>query len=361
MSGLDFPVPRPLSSLLSSVRGRRVFVGMSGGVDSSAAAYLLKSAGATVTGITMKISDDPKIQDLRAVEAVSAHLCIDHITVDCVEEFREKVIGYFIRESEAGRTPNPCAACNREFKFGLLFRKAMELGADHYATGHYAITGFDRKAQRWFLKRPKDPLKDQSYVFSILPQDVLSRTLFPMGYLEKKKTRLLAARLQIPRLSTESKDLCFMDAPKPEYLKRFIKPKRGRIHDSEGNLLGPHDGIFNYSIGQRKGLGLSGTESHYVKELDPVRNAVIVGAKEELFRDSFRISGLNWVSVSPKKKLQCSVIVRNRMKPEPCTLIAGENGEAMVEMKRHIWAVAPGQLAVFYKKDLVLAGGWISS
>lgn len=341
---------------------------MSGGVDSSVAAYLLKQQGYDVIGLTFrnwpqdcisraedKCCGPQAVTDARMV----AHaIGIPHYVVDEIETFQRDVIDYFVAEYKQGRTPNPCVVCNEKVKFGTLLSKAESLGAEFIATGHYArIT----KNGRYQLRKGLDDHKDQSYFLFSLRQDQLARSLMPLGDLSKEETRALAANLGLKtKDKVESQEICFV--PDKDY-GRFLKDgahvldRPGEIVNRTGKVLGKHAGIQYFTIGQREGLNLGGQPKPlYVVELDAATNRVIVAPAEELLRAEFRVSNCTWVSIeAPTGPVEMTVKIRYNHKGCPAVFEAGR-----VQLPEPQRAITPGQAAVFYRDDLVLGGGWIS-
>jgi len=344
---------------LSRYKGKKVAVAMSGGVDSSVAAFLLKNAGADIFGITMKTIPGSKccsIKDINDAKAVAKSLKIPHYIVELGELFKKTAIDYFVNESLGGKNPNPCVPCNQKIKFGALIEEAEKLGAEYFATGHYA------RIENGKLKRPVDVKKDQSYVLSMLPRKVFAKLIFPIGDYTKDEVRKIAELNKIKVFAKqENQDLCFLYKEKGEFIEEWTgnKCKPGNIVDAKGNVLGKHDGIVHYTIGQRRGLGLKNQEKLYVKDIDAKKNEIIVGTKEELFRKHFYVNGLNWVAFDKlKKEMDVEVLIRNKTAPEKVKIVP-EGEKVKVVPKKPVWAVSPGQIAVFIKKDLVLGGGWI--
>lgn len=356
--------------MASSMRGR-VFVAMSGGVDSSAAAYLLKEEGYDVSGITMRVMpcDDcssdqellPAVEDARNVAEM---LGIPHYTCDLRQTFEENVIDYFCQEYLAGRTPNPCVICNKTIKFGALWEQARSLGAEYLATGHYVRNYYDEGRGRWVLKKGLDPRKDQSYVLYNLRQDQLPLLKFPLGEYWKEDVRKIAvlAGLSVAD-KKESQEICFI--PDNDYRSFLIErapeaAEPGVIYDTEGNSVGRHQGLAFYTIGQRHGLGLALGYPAYVVEIDPVRNALVVGKARDLLASGLTARDVNLIAIqSLLEPLRAQVKIRYNASPVDAVISPGENGGVIVRFSRPQKAVTPGQAVVFYQDDLVLGGGFI--
>ncbi len=347
---------------------------MSGGVDSSVTAYLLKQKGYDVVGLTFrnwpqdcisraedKCCGPQAVCDARMV----AHaLDIPHYVVDEVGSFQRDVIDYFVSEYKSGRTPNPCVVCNEKVKFGSLLTKAQSLGAAYVATGHYARL---TKNGRWQLRRGLDAHKDQSYFLFSLRQTQLERMLLPLGDLDKQQTREIAKELNLKTYDkVESQEICFV--PDKDY-GRFLKEgaklpdHKGEIVNTKGEVLGQHDGIQYFTIGQREGLGIGGQKQPlYVISLDPSTNRVIVGTAELLLRDEFIVTNCNWLSIDePGEPVEVTVKIRYNHKGATALVTALAGNTARVKVYDPQRAITPGQAAVFYKDDLVIGGGWISA
>lgn len=352
----------------------RVVVGMSGGVDSSAAAALLVEQGYEVIGITLKLWPQDCVnraedkccgpQAVTDARAVSHRLNIPYYLVDEAQEFQKQVIAYFAEEYKAGRTPNPCVMCNERLKFGTLISRARHLGAEKIATGHFARVEQDVATGRYLLKRGRDPRKDQSYFLFSLKQEQLARTLFPLGELTKNDTREIARDCALKTAEKEeSMEICFV--PDRDYGKfleqsRLVERHPGDIVDVHGRVLGAHDGIEFYTIGQRKGLGISSPKPLYVLELDARNNRVVVGDESLLESDSFVVERCNWIPfVTPPERLEVSAKIRYNHPGAPATVEPAPDGVARVKLHTPQRAVTPGQACVFYQEDLVVGGGWI--
>jgi tRNA-specific 2-thiouridylase len=353
----------------------RVVVGMSGGVDSSAAAALLLEQGYDVVGITLKLWPQDCVnraedkccgpQAVMDARSVSHKLGIPYYLVDEAEEFQRQVIAYFAEEYRAGRTPNPCVMCNEKLKFGTLINRARQLGADFIATGHFARVEKSADSGRMLLKRGRDHRKDQSYFLFSLRQEQLSCALFPLGEMTKTDTRSVARQNALKTADKEeSMEICFVpDKDYGRFLQqaKLVDKHNGEIVDLRGQVLGHHDGIEFYTIGQRKGLGISSPRPLYVLELDAVNNRVVVGDDTALDRDEFAVERCNWIPFdSPPPSLAVTAKIRYNHPGTAATVTPQANGGAHVRLHQPQRAITPGQACVFYQDDLVLGGGWIT-
>ena len=355
---------------------RKVVVGMSGGVDSSVAAWLLKEQGYDVIGVTMQIwqDEDTEVQEaeggccgLSAVDdarRVAMDLGIPYYVMNFKEEFRKNVMDYFVGEYVEGRTPNPCIACNRHVKWESLLRRSMAIGADYIATGHYAQ--IDRlPGGRYSLKTSVTAAKDQTYALYNLTQEQLSHTLMPVGSYHKEEIRDMAKRLGLPVAhKPDSQEICFIPDHDyasfiEEYTGRELPP--GNFVDLDGHVLGRHRGITHYTVGQRKGLNLSMGRPVFVVEIRPETNEVVIGDNQDVFTNVLRCDKLNWMAVDGLhgKSMDVLAKIRYSHKGSPCTI--REIGNDMVECRFHepVRAVTPGQAVVFYDGDYVAGGGTI--
>jgi tRNA-specific 2-thiouridylase len=354
----------------------RVVVGMSGGVDSSATAALLLEQGYDVVGITLKLWPQDCVsraedkccgpQAVTDARAVSDKLGIPYYLVDESAEFQHKVIQYFAAEYKAGRTPNPCVMCNQNLKFGRLIERADQLGAQYIATGHFARVEKSADGTRTLLKRGRDARKDQSYFLFSLRQDQLARAMFPLGDKTKTDSRAVARHSNLKTADKEeSMEICFVpDNDYGHFLQqaKLAQKHRGEIVNVQGRVLGHHDGIEFYTIGQRKGLGISSPKPIYVIELDAVNNRVVVGDDSLLEQDEFIAQRCNWIPFDqPPQTLEATVKIRYNHPGTPATLTPRADGGVKVKLHSPQRAVTPGQAAVFYQDDLVLGGGWIAS
>jgi len=352
-----------------------VVVGMSGGVDSSVAAYLLLKEGYNVIGATMQICPIEKeteniegCSSLSAVndaKSVADKLGIPFYVLNFRDLFEKEVIDYFSEEYLKGRTPNPCINCNKKIKFGAFFNKAIELGADYIATGHYAKIEFDKKRNRYILRKAEDNTKDQSYVLYNFTQEQMAHIFLPLGNYTKSKIREIAAELGLKIANKpESQEICFIpDNNYKNFLEKRVgsdKFKPGPFLDMQGNKVGTHEGIANYTIGQRKGLGLALGYPVYVVNLDPEKNAVIVGKNEEVFQNKLIASNNNFILIDClEKKMEVEVKIRYSARPAQAIIKPLSNNEVLVEFKAPQRAITPGQAVVFYYKDSVVGGGTI--
>ena len=355
---------------------RTVVVGLSGGVDSSVAAWLLKEQGYFVIGVTMQIWQDEEREieeaeggccGLSAVEdarRVAAALKIPYYVMNFKQEFKEHVMDYFAREYQEGRTPNPCIACNRYVKWEALLKRSIAIGADYIATGHYARV--ERlPSGRFSLRQSVTAAKDQTYALYNLTQDQLSRTLMPVGAYHKEEIREMADRLGLPVAhKPDSQEICFIpDHDYAAFLDRYtgrIMPE-GNFVDLEGNVLGRHKGISHYTVGQRKGLNLAMGHPVFVVKIRPETNEVVIGDGRDVYASRVYCSRLNWMSIDGLhgQEMEVTAKIRYNHKGQPC--IIREAGEDLVEciFEEPVRAAAPGQAAVFYRDEYVVGGGTI--
>jgi tRNA-specific 2-thiouridylase len=360
----------------SSARGRRVVVAMSGGVDSSVAAALLVEAGYEAIGISLRLADSREteepagrshgccsLEDFRDAERVAATLGIAHYVFDLREQFGRSVVDPFVADYREGRTPSPCILCNREIKFGVLLRKAAELGAEAVATGHYARRVWSDGRHR--LLRARDLAKDQSYFLFELGQREMARTLFPVGDLEKPEVRQIARRLGLAVAEKpESQEICFVVGKGyAEFVEQRMPsaPAAGDLRDHEGRALGRHGGIHHFTIGQRRGLGIAASEPLYVTGIDAPTHTVRVGPRRALQRAGLEVERVAWTSGHAEPEgAEVMVRVRHRHRPAAATVWPAEGGLLKIRFAEPQEAIAPGQAAVFYRGEEVLGGGWIS-
>ncbi|HST88340.1 MAG TPA: tRNA 2-thiouridine(34) synthase MnmA [Ktedonobacterales bacterium] len=367
----------------------RVVVGMSGGVDSSVAAALLREQGYDVVGIMLRLWSEPapdktdedaetaaentccSLESMADARRVAAHLGIPFYVVNVEQPFQQTIVDYFYDEYLAGRTPNPCLRCNRYIRFTLLLERALALGADYLATGHYVRVDDDPATGLRRLRTGLSAEKDQSYVLHVLTQQQLRHALFPLGAYTKPEVRAMAAARGLPvATKAESQEICFVaNNDYRGFMRRYAQstgrtaPAPGPIVDEAGQTLGRHSGLAHYTIGQRKGLGVSAREPLHVLRLDPARNAVVVGAAAALDRDAFSVRQTTFTSGdTPSLPFTCAVKVRYKAVPVPATVTPLDGGRAVVRLGRPQRAITPGQAAVFYggaDGDLVLGGGLI--
>ncbi len=349
----------------------KVLVAMSGGVDSSIAAHLLKEQGYEVIGLSLELWEQRErrktdvccsMEAIEGAKAVAKSLGIEHYTMDAKDEFAEDVIERFCASYISGKTPNPCILCNRFIKFDLILKKAAEFGAEFIATGHYARVV--KENSRSLLMKGIDKKKDQSYVLYVMTQEQLSKTLFPLGSLTKVETRQIAAGLGLPNASRpESQEICFVGDGKYIDFIHTLDPeavKPGPIVDINGRVIGQHKGIAFYTIGQRKGLGVSNTSPFYVTAIDRQSNTVVVGPRESAMSKRFLVGDLNWVSIgSLSEEKMVRTKLRSTMTEAPAAIWPADENTVLVEFDEPQWAPAPGQSAVFYNGDLVIGGGVI--
>ena len=354
----------------------RIVVAMSGGVDSSVAAALLREQGHDVIGLSMQLYDQRgtgsdaatfgsccTLDDLHDARRVAGALGFPHYIVNFEQQFEETVISNFVREYAVGRTPLPCAHCNSDLKFSTLLDRAIGFGAEHVATGHYARVE-QRADGRWLLKRSADGQKDQSYFLFSLTQAQLARARFPVGSLTKAQVRDEARRLGLQVADKpDSQEICFV--PTGDYAA-FVAKKQpdvargGAIVDEHGAKIGEHAGVHRFTIGQRKGLGIAAPQPLYVLKLDAATSTVVVGAREALEQTRLRASGVNWVSVNaPSDWMRVTAQIRHRHAAAPARVRALANDRAELEFDSSQPAITPGQAVVFYDGDVVVGGGWI--
>lgn len=351
----------------------KALIAMSGGVDSSVAACMMVEKGYECIGCTMKLyaNDDIGISkehtccsldDVEDARSVANNLGIPYYVMNFSELFKERVIDNFIDCYENGRTPNPCVECNRYLKFEKLYERARELGCDKVVTGHYAR--IEETEDGYLLKKALDPSKDQSYVLYKLTQDMLAHTLFPLGEYCKDDVRTIAEKHGfINADKPDSQDICFVpDGDYVSAIKRFTNREypSGDFVDAEGNVLGTHKGIIAYTIGQRRGLGISAKESLYVCDICPSENKVVLGSNSDLFSREVYVENMNWISGGcDKKEIRCKAKIRYRQKETDATVYVLEDNFIKIVFDEPQRAVTPGQSAVLYNGDIVLGGGTI--
>ena len=349
---------------------------MSGGIDSSVAAALLKNAKHDLIGVTMNLQprtdgendgngtgQNPISDTVTRAKEVATKLGIPHHVFDIQDIFYDKVIADFCREYTLGRTPNPCIRCNRFIKFGVLMEKSQEKGADFFATGHYARIQGDNKSGKYLLQKGTDATKDQSYFLCQLTQEQLGQALFPIGDLTKDRVKQIANELDfLSDNRAESQEICFIaDDDYPRFLKNTLpeSDQPGPIIDEKGNTIGQHQGIFAYTIGQRRGLGIAATKPLYVTAIEPERNAVVVGPKDKTYRREFRAHTINWIVPAPEQPILVKSRIRYRHPEAEATVIPFGDDTVQVLFQEPQMAVAPGQTVVFYNGDIIIGGGII--
>ena len=345
----------------------KAFVAMSGGVDSSAAALLTLQQGDQVTGVTLRLHDRRDgcggEQDAEDAAAVCAQLGIAHALWAEEEAFRRCVMDPFARRYLEGQTPNPCIFCNRALKFGRLLERALAEGADYIVTGHYARVEQDPETGRFLLKKAAFPQKDQSYVLYSLTQHQLSHLRLPLGGMEKEQVRLLAEQAGLPTAhKPDSQDICFVpDGAYARFLWDYTghTPEPGDFIDMDGCILGQHAGLECYTIGQRRGIGLSGSHPYYVVAKNPRRNTVMLGEDEDLWQTELQAGELNWIAFEGlSAPIRCAARTRYHQQETACTVYPQGEG-VRVAFDAPVRAITPGQAVVFYQDELVLGGGTI--
>jgi len=364
-----------------------IAVAMSGGVDSSTVAALLAHGGDTVVGLTLQlwdqtrlagshgIPDAPKagrccsLDDVYDARRVAEQLGIPYYVVNQQERFEQDVVRPFVDEYLAGRTPIPCSLCNNHLKFDQLLKTARSIGADSIATGHYAVNEYDPDRRRWILKRPADLAKDQTYFLFGLTQEQLAHTLFPLGHMTKPEVREVARQHGLSLAEKpDSQEICFIPGGDyKQFLNAYMQEQgesvpetAGELVASDGQILGQHDGIYNFTVGQRKGLGVSSPTPLYVLNIDPASHRVTVGADAELATNVLRARRLNWISIPAlSAPMRVRIKIRHRHEPALATLAPAGSDEVLATFDEPQRAVTPGQSAVFYDGDEVVGGGWI--
>ncbi len=343
----------------------RIVVGLSGGVDSSTAAALLCEQGYDVVGLTlwlMKGKGQCCSEGMVDAARICAQLGIPHEVIDSRDTFAAEIVNYLVTGYQNGITPLPCSRCNRSVKFGPMVTLAQEkFGIETIATGHYARLVFNPETQRTELHRARDRQKDQSYFLYEVSQTELARCRFPLGELTKAETRQMAARLGLATAAKpESQDLCLIEAhgSMRDFLDRYITQHKGKFVDTQGRVLGEHDGCHHFTIGQRKGLGIAAPQPLYVLAIHPGKNEVVVGERHEALQGECTVAEVNWVSIAPTlTPFRAEVQVRYRAEPAPAEILPTSETTARIVFDEPQFAIAPGQAAVWYDGDRVLGGG----
>jgi len=377
---LEFSLP-----VAAETKPGLVAVAMSGGVDSSTAAAVLQEQRRPIVGLTMQLWNQRRLPELQGegpaqhrccslddvydAKRVAQHLNFPHYVVNFEHQFEERVVRPFVQDYLSGRTPIACTNCNTDVKFEPLLRMARQIGAGRLATGHYARIRREETTGRFQLLRALDPSKDQSYFLWGLSQEQLSRSEFPLGELSKDEVREIARRTALPVAEKpESMELCFVpNGNYVQFIHAYASENKiplsggcGEIVNETGELLGRHNGIHNFTIGQRKGLGFSAGRPLYVVSIDTQNNRVVVGDDDSLRKSTFDVENVNWVSIAePSAPVRAQVKIRHKHEPAPATVLALPGARSRISFDSPQRAVTPGQAAVFYHDDIVQGGGWI--
>lgn len=353
---------------------KKAMIAMSGGVDSSVAAYLTVRDGYESIGVTMKLFDNDiepssektccSIDDVNDARSVADKLGIPYYVFNYTDNFKLQVITRFVEAYRNGRTPNPCIDCNRYIKFDQLMHRAKELRFDYVVTGHYAITEYDEKSGRYLLKKAVDESKDQSYVLYSLTQEQLKHIIFPLGKMTKSEARELAEKQGfVNARKHDSQDICFVpDGNYAKFIEEWcgLKFDDGNFVDTDGNFIAKHKGIINYTIGQRKGLGIAAKAPYYVVSKNLASNEVVLGANEDLFSDTLTAADVNFISIEKlDAPMRVKAKVRYKQKETDAVIAPLDDGRVSVKFDVSQRAIAPGQAVVFYDGDIVVGGGTI--
>jgi len=352
---------------------KKALIAMSGGVDSSVALYLMQQAGYDCIGVMMKLYESKNecsiatktccsLSDVEDARSVAIRLNVPFYVMNYEQEFEEKVIRKFVAEYQEGRTPNPCIDCNRYMKFDHLFQQGLSLGCDVIVTGHYASVHYNEQTQKYELSKGVDPSKDQSYVLYSLSQEQLAHIQFPLGSYTKEQIREIAIEHEfLNAKKPDSQDICFVEGGDygsviQQYTGNTIS--EGTFIDCQGNRLGTHQGYYNFTIGQRRGLGIAAAQPLYVIEIRPESNQVVLGQIEDLYVSEFKAAQVSWISgIEPDKELICTVRARYHQKETAAIVHKGENGLWIIKTDEAIRAVTKGQAVVFYQDQQVIGGG----